>query len=518
MNHRNNRSKSVSSSGGSEDLQECGRSAEDVIYFCMFRNYIDVLSKVVSSIIANRLSEHLVSNGLDAQAGFSKGKGCDDALAALKIGLQKLKDRGHDSYLLFVDIVKAFDSVNREMLWKILAKYGLPATLITVIKKMYNNIEVTLKYENESAEFISTSGVKQGDNLAPVLLHFVMQAVFDSLEKNWPNDVERPKLFLHKSKFLRPTKANENKQDSFDFWRSLYADDAAMVFSSRTSLITGTRIVNEEFRKFGLRMHVGDLASGEKSKTEAMFVPSLRSTETLEEATADFDVEEGVSFVSFCQEFKYLGTMLTPDLDDAHDISRRINLGTYSFRELSDVLLDRRINLKLRSRLFLQIPVNVALWGCTSWTIQAGPLDRLKKWYYKCCRKILGVTLLDKWRTKDVLAKLDVPDIESIIRVRQLKLIRKITAGGPNLELLQNVVCGQASGKGTARSSTTSTWMDSLQKGGIIAKDEKKAGQVTLSKLDGRFNTRGMSQIVEENLGLKRGAFKLQKRRNPRRY
>ena len=127
--------------------------------------------------------------------------------------------------------------------------------------------------------------------------------------------------------------------------------------------------------------------------------------------------------------------------------------------------------------------------------------------------------LLDKRRTKDVLAKLDVPDIESIIRVRQLKLIRKITAGGPNLELLQNVVCGQqASGNRAARSSTTSTWMDSLQKGGIIAKKEKQAGQVTLSKLDGRFNTRGMSQIVEENLGLKRGAFKLKKRRNPRRY
>ena len=58
---------------------------------------LDVLSKVVSSIIARRLSNYLVKNGLDAQAGFSKHKGCDDALAALKIGLQKLKDHHHDS-------------------------------------------------------------------------------------------------------------------------------------------------------------------------------------------------------------------------------------------------------------------------------------------------------------------------------------------------------------------------------------------------------------------------------------
>ena len=87
-----------------------------------------------------------------------------------------------------------------------------------------------------------------------------------------------------------------------------------------------------------------------------MFVPSVRSTSKPEEETADFDVEEDVSFVSFCQEFKYLGSTLTPDLDDSHNILRRINMGTFSFRELSNVLLNRRINLKLRSRLFLQIP------------------------------------------------------------------------------------------------------------------------------------------------------------------
>jgi uncharacterized membrane protein len=33
--------------------------------------------------------------------------------------------------------------------------------------------------------FLSTSGVKQGDNLAPVLLIFVMHAVSNSLDKKW---------------------------------------------------------------------------------------------------------------------------------------------------------------------------------------------------------------------------------------------------------------------------------------------------------------------------------------------
>jgi hypothetical protein len=52
----------------------------------------------------------------------------------LKVALQNLSESGQDAYVLFVDITKAFDTVNREMLWQILAKYGIPSNLISVIK------------------------------------------------------------------------------------------------------------------------------------------------------------------------------------------------------------------------------------------------------------------------------------------------------------------------------------------------------------------------------------------------
>jgi hypothetical protein len=43
-------------------------------------------------------------------------RGCVDAATTLKIALQSLKDRNQEAYDLFVDVVKAFDSVNREMM------------------------------------------------------------------------------------------------------------------------------------------------------------------------------------------------------------------------------------------------------------------------------------------------------------------------------------------------------------------------------------------------------------------
>ena len=137
-------------------------------------------------MLAKRFNKIINIIGLHEQAGFTSGCSCVDATAALKITLQNLTCAGHEAYVLFVDIIKAFDSVNRDMLWKILAKYGIPENMIQTIKKMYTDIHVTLQVSKEKEEFMSTSGVKQGDNLAPLLFLFVIQAAIEMMQESWP--------------------------------------------------------------------------------------------------------------------------------------------------------------------------------------------------------------------------------------------------------------------------------------------------------------------------------------------
>jgi hypothetical protein len=75
-------------------------------------------SKAVSSIAATRLATHLKGFGVEEQAGSTPGKGCADATFTLKTALQTLREHGQESWgVLFVDLVKAYDTVNREMLW-----------------------------------------------------------------------------------------------------------------------------------------------------------------------------------------------------------------------------------------------------------------------------------------------------------------------------------------------------------------------------------------------------------------
>ena len=99
-----------------------------------------------------------------------------------------------EAFVLFVDLVKAFDTVNRTMLWQILAKYGVPETLISVIRKMYQDVNIIGDVNGISFSFKSLSGVKQGDNLSPVLFLFAIQAVLESMSKSWP--AAKPRLQL----------------------------------------------------------------------------------------------------------------------------------------------------------------------------------------------------------------------------------------------------------------------------------------------------------------------------------
>ena len=62
------------------------------------------------------MNKHLKIHGLKEQVGFMKARGCANATSMLTITLQNLLGVVHDAGIVFFDIVKAFDSVNTEML------------------------------------------------------------------------------------------------------------------------------------------------------------------------------------------------------------------------------------------------------------------------------------------------------------------------------------------------------------------------------------------------------------------
>ena len=97
-------------------------------------------------------------------------------------------------------IVKAFDTVNHTLLLSILFKYGIPPQLIMTIKKMYLNCIDLLKLGKETCETDYKSGVQQGDNMAPILFLYIMQAAIQSLQSRLTCN-----LTLNTSQYRRTT-------------------------------------------------------------------------------------------------------------------------------------------------------------------------------------------------------------------------------------------------------------------------------------------------------------------------
>ena len=71
---------------------------------------------------------------------------------------------------MFIDFLKAFDSVHREAMWKILLAYGMPPKIVNMIKSMYAAQVCAVQMENGLSEwFPLDSGVRQGCLLSPIL-------------------------------------------------------------------------------------------------------------------------------------------------------------------------------------------------------------------------------------------------------------------------------------------------------------------------------------------------------------
>ena len=67
-------------------------------------------------------------------------------------------------------------------LFQILKKYGIPDNSISIISKLYKDTRIKFRNGKTTIEFESTVGVKQGDNLAPILFLFMIESAMVIIE------------------------------------------------------------------------------------------------------------------------------------------------------------------------------------------------------------------------------------------------------------------------------------------------------------------------------------------------
>ena len=162
---------------------------------------LSTLGKLFTSILNNRLINWAESYYvyIEAQAGFRQEMGTVDNIFLLHGLITHLINQGKKLYCAFVDFKKAFDFVNRDIIWYKLIKLGVRGKMLNVIKSMYAKVKARVKFNYELSEpFESYLGVRQGECLSPFLFSMYLNDIEEEFYLNGFKgiDIGSIKLFL----------------------------------------------------------------------------------------------------------------------------------------------------------------------------------------------------------------------------------------------------------------------------------------------------------------------------------
>ena len=126
------------------DLQDC-------------RNYRGIMLLSVPGKVLNRILLERMKSAVDAklrkhQAGFRQDRSCTDHIATLRIIIEQTIEWNTSLCVNFKDYEKAFDSLDRNVLWKLLAHYGIPPKIISLIQDTYEGMTCRVMHGGKQSD------------------------------------------------------------------------------------------------------------------------------------------------------------------------------------------------------------------------------------------------------------------------------------------------------------------------------------------------------------------------------
>ena len=93
--------------------------------------------------------------------------------------MQLIRTNGTPLYACYIDVTKAYDSVDRELLWIILPRSGVPPKMLAIIRQFHDGMRARVKTNDGMYPewFDVEQGMYQGCNLAPLLMYIFFAAM-----------------------------------------------------------------------------------------------------------------------------------------------------------------------------------------------------------------------------------------------------------------------------------------------------------------------------------------------------
>ena len=243
-----------------------------------------------------------------------------------------------------------------------------------------------------SKEFKVTTGVLQGDALAPSLFIIVKYFVMRQSEKDFD-------IITHPRKSSRHPVKRLNDLD--------YAYDIALLETSLERKHEQLKTTSENAKKVSLEINV--------EKTKIMIISTYDVQNSLRISKDCSDYVEQV------RDFKYLGSMMASsetDLKNMKNMKNRKGQAWGSFRKLKNIWFSKSTRIEVRSLRFQAASTSILLYGSETWILSEKIGRSLDSFAINCYRIMMGIKHTDK-----------VTDEEIYKRTHQMPLSSKVLHG-----------------------------------------------------------------------------------------
>ena len=343
---------------------------------------LSIPGKVLARIILERLKTTLDKTLRDEQAGFRQDRSCTDHIATMRIIIEQSLEWQTPLYTVFVDFQKAFDSVDRDVIWRLMHHYGFPPKFVAIIQQLYEDATCQVIHDGKLTEpFSVQTGVRQGCLLSPTIFLMVVDWV------------------------MRQSTAGQKTGIQWTFTKQLedldFADDISLLSHKQQDAQEKLCRVAEEAKKTGLQINIG--------KTEAMRINNKQQ-----------DLlrlhQENIKEVD---KFVYLGSVVSKDGGTDEDIKCRINKARHAFNTLRPVWRSKALSLRNKIRIFNTNVKSVLLYGSETWRVTKTSTHKLQTFINKCLRNILTIRWPEVVSNEHLWDRTKQMPIETEIKMRK---------------------------------------------------------------------------------------------------
>ena len=322
-------------------------------------------------MIEIRLRRYLIFS--NQQYGFMPGKSTTDALFALRVLLEKYREGQNELHCVFVDLDKAYDKVQRELVWYCMRKSGLAEKYVSIVQDMCTTAVMCAVGVTEVIDV--KVGLHQGSSLSPCLFAMVMDRMTDEIRE------EAPWTMMFADDIVICSQSKEHVEEKLDIWR--YALERRVMKVNRR-------------------------------KTEYMCVNERQDTGS---GTVKMQGEE----VAKVDDFKYLGSTVQSNGERGREVKKRLQAGWNGWRRMSGVVCDRTVLARVKGKVYKVAVRPALLYGLDTVVLTKRQDAEMEVAELKMLGFSLGVTRMDKIRNEYIRGTAQVGKCGEKTRVARLR-------------------------------------------------------------------------------------------------